>query len=238
MNDADRLKKLSLYVSSLVQDGMSIGLGSGSTAEAFVAALGERKTEGLRVRGVSTSERTSRKAEETGIELITLADCPVLDLGVDGADEIDPALNLTKGRGGALLYEKIVADACQQWIIVASSEKLVDRLGSRIALPVEVVPYGWEQTARAIREVGLEPHLRHASDGAAFVSDGGHFILDCQTLPIEDPPALASRLKALTGVVDHGLFIGQADMAVTIDMAGEIAVHRRGVRDGPGAQLS
>lgn len=228
MKDADRLASLARHVADMVVDGMTVGLGSGSTAEAFVAALGERVALGLQVRGVSTSERTTRKASEAGVALVTLADAPVLDLGVDGADEIDPAVNLVKGRGGALLYEKIVAEACQRWVIVASAEKLVDRLGSRIPLPVEVVPFGWEQTSRAVREIGLEPHLRMTADGEPFLTDGGHLILDCQTLPIDNSAALATRLKGTTGVVDHGLFIGMADLACTIDTAGEISTLRRG----------
>ncbi len=228
MNDADRLAKLTSYVADMVEDGMNVGLGSGSTAEAFVAALGERVAGGLQVRAVSTSERTTRRAVEFGVELVSLAEAPVLDLGVDGADEIDPSVNLVKGRGGALLYEKIVADACQRWVIVASSEKLVERLGSRIPLPVEVVPFGWEQTARAIREIGLEPHLRTTASGDPFLTDGGHLILDCQTLPLDNPAALAAHLKATTGVVDHGLFIGMADMAITIDTEGEISTLLRG----------
>ncbi|MGD9713407.1 MAG: ribose-5-phosphate isomerase RpiA [Thermomicrobiales bacterium] len=232
MNDAERMEALADHVAALVQDGMTLGLGSGSTTEAFVAAVGRRIAEGLRVRGVSTSERTTVKAEAAGIELVTLESHPVLQMGVDGADEIDPRLNLIKGRGGALLYEKIVADACQTWIIVASSEKLVDRLGSRIALPVEVVPFGWEQTARGVRELGLEPHLRRSDSGAPFLTDGGHYILDCQTLPIEDAAALASHLKSLTGVVDHGLFLGLADSAVTIDPAGAISSRHRAQTGG------
>jgi ribose 5-phosphate isomerase A len=232
VNDAERLAKLATDVAARVEDGSVVGLGSGSTAEAFVGALGVRAEGGLRVQGVSTSERTSAKAREAGIELVSLADHPVLDIGVDGADEIDPSLDLVKGRGGALLYEKIVADACQTWIIVASSEKLVSRLGTRLPLPVEVIPFGWEQTARAIRTTGLEPKLRVTSTGEPFTTDGGHYVLDCQTMPIEDAPALAATLKQITGVVDHGLFIGQAEMAVTIDPEGEIRVHRRGERHG------
>ena len=234
MNDAERLATLTRSAAELVQNDMTIGLGSGSTAEAFIVALGKRVAAGLRVRGVSTSERTTRKAGGCGIELVTFAEAPVLDLGVDGADEIDPSLNLVKGRGGALLYEKIVADACSQWVIVASSEKLVDRLGSRIPLPVEVVRFGWELTARAIRELGLEPHVRQTPTGDMFVTDGGHLILDCQLMPIDDPVPLANCLKALTGVVEHGIFIGLADMALTIDPEGVVTTRRRA--DRPGAQ--
>lgn len=227
MNEADRLMTLARHVASMVEAGAIVGLGSGSTAEAFVAALGERVASGLRVRGVPTSERTREKALAVGIELVTLSACEQLDIGVDGADEIDPHLNLVKGRGGALLYEKIVAGACRTWGIVASGEKLVDRLGSRIALPVEVVPFGWERTADAISMCGLFPQLRQTATGEPFVTDGGHFILDCATSPLDDPAGLAETLKGMTGVVDHGLFIGLADFAVTIDADGHLTTHER-----------
>lgn len=227
MNDSERLAKLAAHVAGLINDDSVVGLGSGSTAEAFVDALGDRVRGGLRVKGVSTSERTSARAQSAGIELVSLSDHPVLDIGVDGADEIDPSLNLVKGRGGALLYEKIVAGACRTWIIVASAEKLVSHLGTRIPLPVEVVPYGWEQTARSIRSTGLEPRLRRTESGEIVVTDGGHYVLDCQTMAIERPSELATTLKMITGVVDHGLFIGLADMAVTIDAEGVLSTHRR-----------
>ena len=191
-----------------------------------MTALGRRIESGLRVTGVATSHRTEVKAVEAGIALTTLLATPSLDLGVDGADEIDPNLDLVKGRGGALLYEKVVARACECWVIVASSEKLVDRLGTRIALPVEVIPFGWEQTGDAVAALGLDPHLRADPLGEPFRSDGGHYILDCQTSGIEDPPALADALKLITGVVDHGLFIELADMAMTVDELGAVTTHK------------
>ncbi len=227
MNEQERLGRLAQHVAAMVEDGMRIGLGSGSTAEAFIEALGKRVAAGLRVQGVPTSERTIQKATEAGLELTSLAEHAVLDLGVDGADEIDPHLNLVKGKGGALLYEKIVASACQTWIIVASSQKLVDQLGTRIRLPVELIPFGWQQTARLIREIGLEPELRSTASGETFITDGGHVVVDCQTGPIEDAAALGLRLKSIPGVVEHGLFIGLADQVVTVDPEGAIAVRRR-----------
>lgn len=225
MNNDLRMVKLARHVAGTIEDGTAIGLGSGSTAEAFVAALGERVAGGLHIRAVSTSERTTRVARDNGITLVDPAEHMELDIGVDGADEIDPSLDLVKGRGGALLYEKIVAETCRTWMIVASAEKLVNRLGTRLPLPVEVVPFGWQRTATSIRRLGLEPHLRVSETGKPFLTDGGHLILDCQTNPIEDAPALAQSLKQITGVVDHGLFIGIADLAVTIDADGEIALH-------------
>jgi ribose 5-phosphate isomerase A len=192
-----------------------------------MAALGRRIESGLRVTGVATSHRTEVKAVEAGIVLTTLIETPSLDLGVDGADEIDPNLDLVKGRGGALLYEKIVAQACRKWVIVASSEKLVERLGTRIALPVEVIPFGWEQTSGAITGLGLAPELRTDLYGEPFRTDGGHFILDCQTGGIDNPPALAVAVKLISGVVDHGLFIDFADAAMTVDEAGVVTTHTR-----------
>jgi ribose 5-phosphate isomerase A len=201
---------------------MVVGLGSGSTAEAFVRALGARVQAGLNVQGIPTSRRTEHVAREAGIPLTTLSDSQVVDFGVDGADEIDPNLTLTKGRGGALLYEKLVAEACTRWVIVASSEKLVDRLGTRIALPVEIIPFGWETTLARVESLGFAAPLRVARDGVPIVTDGHHFVLDCDTGPMDDPKALGDALKCVTGVVDHGLFIGLAAAALICEPDGTI----------------
>jgi ribose 5-phosphate isomerase A len=228
MDDASRLARLAEHAATEVRDGMRLGLGSGSTAEAFIRALGKRVDQGLRVVGVPTSLRTMKLAEELGIPTTTLTETPKLDLGVDGADEIDPALDLVKGRGGALLYEKLVALACERYLIVAASEKLVERLGTRIRLPVEIVPFAWEQTARHVEQLGCSPRLRKLEGGGLFVSDGGHYILDCQMNgPIASAPKLAAELKSLTGVVDHGLFIGLANEAMVAEQDGEIRRLRR-----------
>ncbi|CAN5720491.1 ribose-5-phosphate isomerase RpiA [soil metagenome] len=227
LSDSDRLTVLAGEAANLVEDGMVIGLGSGSTAEAFIDALAQHIRSGKRVRGVATSLRSEVRARAAGITLTTLLDAPILDLGVDGADEIDPHLDLVKGRGGALLYEKIVAHACVRWMIVAASEKLVPSLGSRIPLPVEVVAFAWEQTADRLRSLTLEPTLRVAADGSPFVTDGGHYVLDCQTGLINDAAQLATRLKLTTGVVDHGLFIDFADAAMTVDTQGVVTTQTR-----------
>src|SRR5690348_3642889 len=190
VNDTDRLTVLAEAAAALVEEGMVVGLGSGSTAEAFVRALGARVQQGLNIQGIPTSRRTEHIAREVGIPLTTLSDAQVVDFGVDGADEIDPHLSLTKGRGGALLYEKLVAEACSRWVIVASSEKIVDRLGTRIALPVEIIPFGWETTRARVESLGFEAPLRTAADGVPNVTDGKHFILDCATGPIDDPKRL------------------------------------------------
>jgi ribose 5-phosphate isomerase A len=222
VNDADRLTALAEGSAALVEDGMVVGLGSGTTAEAFVRALGARVQDGLTIQGIPTSRRTEALAREVGIPLTTLSDSREVDFGVDGADEIDPDLSLTKGRGGALLYEKLVAEACNRWVIVAAAEKLVDRLGSRIALPVEVIPFGWETTQSRVEALGFSAPLRVARDGVPIVTDGKHFVLDCATGPIADPKTLGDRLKCVTGVVDHGLFVGLAAAALICDADGTI----------------
>ncbi len=222
MNDADRLFALAEAAAAFVEDGMTVGLGSGATAEAFVRSLGARVQQGLTIQGIPTSRRTEHVARETGIPLTTLSDAQTVDFGIDGADEIDPHLALTKGRGGALLYEKLVAEACNRWVIVAASEKLVDRLGTRIALPVEIIPFGWETTQARVEALGFSAPLRVASDGVPIVTDGKHFILDCATGPIDDPRTLGDTLKCVTGVVDHGLFVDLAAAALVCDPDGAV----------------
>ncbi|MBD1546635.1 ribose-5-phosphate isomerase RpiA [Roseibium aggregatum] len=200
-----------------VRPGMKLGIGTGSTAEHFVRALGARVREGLDVTGVPTSERTHQLASEEGIRLSTLDEMPELDLTVDGADEIDPEMRLIKGGGGALLREKIVAAASKQMIVIADESKLVDVLG-RFPLPIEVVPFGLGATTLAVRDclsgLGLSGQLTiRGGDEHPFVTDGGHFILDAELGRIPDADALADKLVAIPGVVEHGLFIGLAAKA-------------------------
>ncbi len=200
-----------------VADGMRLGIGTGSTAELFVKALAERVKSGLNVIGVPTSERTKVLAESLGIQLTTLEQMPELDLTIDGADEIDPDLALIKGGGGALLREKIVAAASKDMIVIADGSKIVDRLGA-FPLPIEIVPFGMEATRRAVagvlgdlslpQEIGLRGGEDHP-----FVTDGGHFILDARLGAIADARVLASRLVAIPGVVEHGVFIDLATKA-------------------------
>ncbi len=202
-----------------VRPGMRLGLGTGSTARHFVELLGERVRSGLNVVGVATSEATAADARRVGISLTTLDDTPQLDLTVDGADEIDPDLTLIKGGGGALLREKIVASASERMIVIADESKWVPVLG-RFPLPVEVVPFGFAATQRAVeRAVGLgaaaaATPLRRGADGHAFVTDGGHWIIDAALGRIPDARALAARLVNIPGVVEHGLFIGLAKAAI------------------------
>lgn len=202
-----------------VRDGMKLGLGTGSTAKHFVELLGERVKTGLKVVGVPTSEATRALAEQCGVALTTLDDVDRLDLTVDGADEIDPALNLIKGGGGALLREKIVAAASDRMIVIADDSKWVPTLG-RFPLPVEVIPFGLSATRRAIADVFAkcgqsgEMTIRSGKDGHAFVTDGGHWIIDAHLGTIADAPRLAGLLGAIPGVVEHGLFIGLASTAM------------------------
>ncbi len=225
MDSAQRLRLIGERAAAEVPDGAYIGLGTGSTADAMLVALAARIRDGLRVTGVATSDRTTARATELGIALLPLDEIERLDLCIDGADEIDPKLNLVKGRGGALLYEKLVAERTDRLIIIASDDKLVDRLGTRLPLPVEVIPFGYIHTQRAISKLGLEPELRLTASGSPFVTDGGHYVLDCHADGMDDPESLAVRLKGMTGVVDHGLFIGMATLAITIDANGTIAEH-------------
>lgn len=202
----------------LVEPGMRLGLGTGSTAWHFVDLLGRRVKDGLDVVAVPTSEATAEQARSLGIRLVTLDDEPYLDMTVDGADEIDDELRLIKGGGGALLREKIVATASARFVIIADHSKKVERLG-RFPLAVEVVPYGLAATRTMIETVAGDVgcagsiSVRRTPDGALFHTDGGHLIVDCAFGVIPDPEALADALKIVPGVVEHGLFIGLADAA-------------------------
>jgi ribose 5-phosphate isomerase A len=201
-----------------VENGMRLGLGTGSTANHFIELLGQRVREGLRVVAVPTSERTARLAEAAGIQLTSLDATPELDLVIDGADEIGPGLALTKGGGGSLLREKIVAYASARMIVIADHSKRVAELGA-FPLPIEVVEFGLTATALAIERAAIEIGLSAALDlrregGAPFLTDGGNRILDASFGRIPDPEALASRLDDVPGIVEHGLFLGFADLAL------------------------
>ncbi len=202
----------------LVEPGMKLGLGTGSTAAAFIDALGARARAGLQVECVATSAATEAQAKAAGVPLASLDDTGELDLTIDGADEIDPSLGLIKGGGGALLREKIVAMASQRFVVIADESKLVEALGA-FPLPVEVEPFGAQSTLRMIGMVGREAgcegevRLREAADGS-FRTDGGHFIADCHFGVIADPVLLADMLSMIPGVIEHGLFIDMADAAL------------------------
>ncbi len=203
---------------AFVRPGMKLGLGTGSTARHFVDRLGQSVREGLDVVGVPTSQATFRQAEALGVPLATLDEIPELDLTVDGADEIDSSLRMIKGGGGALLREKIVAAASRRMLVIADSTKLVDRLGV-FPLPVEVVPFGLAATRRRVErasgDLGLTGSIElRRRNGEIFITDGGHYILDCAFGAILDPEALARALAFIPGVVEHGLFVDLASAAI------------------------
>jgi ribose 5-phosphate isomerase A len=214
-----------------VRPGMRLGLGSGSTAKHFVKLLGERVHAGLDVIGVPTSEATGADAARLGVPLTTLDETPELDLTVDGADEIATDLSLIKGGGGALLREKIVASASARMIVIADESKWVSALG-RFPLPVEIVPFGLAPTRRKVEAAAAAAGspgpalLRRGKDGHAFVTDGGHWILDAALERIADPRSLADRLDRIAGVVEHGLFIGLAHIAVIAGSSGVRVIER------------
>lgn len=221
MELAERLARLGEASAALVADGDTVGLGTGSTANAMIEALGRRVASGLRIRGIVTSSQTEALATSAGIPIVPFDDVESIDIGIDGADEIDPQLQLIKGRGGALLYEKLVAERCARYVIIATTEKLVPQLGLRLPLPIEIVPYGWKHTSAQVASLGLEPVLR-VTAGSPVITDGGHYLLDCTPHLIADASALASSLKSITGVVDHGLFCTEATEAMVIDEDGGI----------------
>jgi ribose 5-phosphate isomerase A len=205
-----------------VHPGMRLGLGTGSTAYHFVDLLGARVKDGLDVIGVPTSEATRAQAERLGIKLTTLDETPELDLTVDGADEVAPDLTLIKGGGGALLREKIVASASAKMLVIVDRSKIVPQLG-RFPLPIEIAPFGAAVTHRAVEAATAAAGspgpalIRKGKDGHPFVTDGGHWLFDAQLQRIADPKALAERLSAIPGVMEHGLFIG---LAWTVIVAG------------------
>jgi ribose 5-phosphate isomerase A len=208
---------------AMVEDGMVVGLGTGSTAYFAIEALIRRVGQGLHIVGIATSERSAVQAREGGIPLTTFAEHRRLDLTIDGADEIAAgSLDLIKGLGGALLREKIVAAASDRLVIVADKRKLVERLGGTAKLPVEVVPFGWETTADRLARLGINPALR-GGEQSPFRTDGGNLILDCDVGQIADPAVLDRAIGQTVGVVETGLFIGMASIALVADHTG---VHR------------
>ncbi|MGC4025755.1 MAG: ribose-5-phosphate isomerase RpiA [Mesorhizobium sp.] len=212
-----------------VEDGMRLGIGTGSTAEEFVRLLAVRVEKGLKVIGVSTSERTEALCRELGVPMSTLDETPKLDLTVDGADEIDPELSLTKGGGGALLREKIVAFASERMIVIADKSKVVEHLGA-FPLPIEVNRFGLKATMEAIRResdsLGLSgPLALRMKEDRPFVTDGGHLIVDASFGRIPDTRALSRALHDVPGVVEHGLFIRLADLAIVAGGNGIETLH-------------
>ena len=200
-----------------VKSGMIVGLGTGSTAVHLVRELGRRAAQGLKFHGVPTSEATLNLAQSVGLTMIEANNAPRIDLTIDGADEVDSAFRLIKGAGGALLREKIIAAASRDYVIIADASKRVDTLGTIYPLPVEVTPFAYSLTMARIREAmqdakcaGKDIALRNKPDGGVFVTDGGNYILDCHCQRIPNAEPLAAALKAIPGMVEHGLFLGMA----------------------------
>lgn len=198
-----------------IKDGMVVGLGTGSTVYYTIKKLGELVRCGLQIKGVPTSEQTAALAEEEGIKFTEFKDIEGIDVAIDGADEIDSNLNLIKGGGGALLREKIIANAASTFIVVADSSKMASRLGA-FPLPVEVVPFGIEMTARNIAPLGCIPKLR-VKEGKPFITDNGNYVLDCDFTRIESPGELEVKLNMIPGVVENGLFVNSADRVITVE---------------------
>ncbi|CAN5624396.1 ribose-5-phosphate isomerase RpiA [soil metagenome] len=205
-----------------LRDGMTVGLGSGSTSECFIDALGAAlKAKRLRgLRCVATSVNSETRATKLGIEVISLAEAKQIDVTIDGADEIDPALNLIKGLGGALLREKIVAQNSRRLVIIADESKRVAKLGTKSPLPVEVIQFGFESHESFLRTLGCEPSLRRRADGEPYVTDNHNYIYDCRFDGIDQPAALEMALRKRAGIVESGLFVGMAKLALVADGSG------------------
>ncbi|HTI08705.1 MAG TPA: ribose-5-phosphate isomerase RpiA [Puia sp.] len=205
-----------------IKDGMTLGLGTGSTAYWAIQGIGELVKNGLSVRAVATSVQSDTLARELGIPMVPFAEIDHIDLTIDGADEVDEQLNLIKGGGGALLREKIVASATKFYIIIVDESKLVRKLG-KFPLPVEVAPFGWELTMRKLSALGCTPRMRMTED-KPFLTDNSHYILDCSFGLIEDPARLHEQVSAITGVMEDGFFIQMADIVVTGSPDGDARV--------------
>ena len=220
--DRDELKRAAaLRAIEVVEDGMVVGLGTGSTAAFVVEGLAARVADGLHVVGVPTSERTAAQARRLGIPIATFAEHQRLDLTIDGADEVAlGTLDLIKGLGGALLREKIVAAASNRLIIVVDQEKLVERLGEHTPVPVEVTQFGWQVTAVKLAGLGCTPQRRYTSGEQPYITDGGNYILDCRFGPIADPSIIERRITKIVGTVESGLFVGRTSVVVVASTTG------------------
>lgn len=213
-NERDQEKEAACRAAAkLVRDGEIVGLGTGSTAHFAVVALGERVKAGLKIIGIPTSVQTGELARAVGIPLTTLDEHPEIDITIDGADEIDPQLRLIKGGGGALLREKVIAAASKKMVVVVDSSKVVPVLG-KFPLPIEVISFARTVVEKKIVSLGGSPKLRAKPDGSPFITDNGNQILDCSFGKIDDPAALALILSDTPGIVEHGLFIGLAKLAL------------------------
>lgn len=215
------------HAATLVKDGQVVGLGTGSTAIHAVRALGRRrKAESLDIFAVATSLATEREARALGIPITTLEEHPYVDITIDGADEVDPNLTLIKGRGGALLREKIVAQASKREVIICDASKVVAKLGVKTPLPVEVLRFGWMTTRGHLERLRSKARLRE-KDGSPFVSDNGNYIIDCQFRAIADPEQLEEDINTIAGVVENGLFVGLVHLVVVGQKDGTVKIMRK-----------
>lgn len=213
--DLDALKRAAaLKAVEYVRDGMVVGLGTGSTAKHMVMALGEKVRSGMQLRGVPTSQETATLAREQGIPLIDADNAWVIDVAIDGADQVDPAFNLIKGGGGALLKEKIVSASAKQFIVLVDQTKRVPALGGSFPLPIEVIPFGWGSTARAIEGLTKSSVILRERNGFPFHTEAGHVILDVHLARIDNPRELEIALTLIPGVVETGLFVGRTDLLI------------------------
>jgi ribose 5-phosphate isomerase A len=206
----------------LVEPGMAVGLGSGSTATLWIKLLGDKvRNEGLKIRAIASSDDSEKLGRSYGIPFTTFEETPSLDLTIDGADEIAPGLALIKGGGGKLLREKIVASASKRFVIVADASKQVERLG-KFPLPVEVIQMAEPLVTRELKAMGFTPKIRTNKDGSNYITDEGNLILDCSGLLIDDPKAMAAKLDSIVGIVEHGLFLGMANLAIIAEEQGVV----------------
>jgi ribose 5-phosphate isomerase A len=204
----------------LVEDGMAVGLGTGSTSVMFIKALGERvQREDLKIRCVASSDASAELGRSLGMEVVSLPELPELDIYIDGADEVGPGLSLIKGGGGALLREKIVATSAKKFVVVVDSSKMVDVLG-KFPLPVEVVKMALPLVSAQLTDLGLNPTQRRHKDGSVYLTDENNFIVDCACGAIDDPELTAAEIRAIVGVVEHGLFLNMAGIALVAGDAG------------------
>jgi len=217
------LEALGKYAVRFVRPGHVIGLGTGHAASAFIRALG---ASGIQVKGVPTSKPAEDLGRSVGIPIVALADVKKLDVDIDGADEVDPRLNLIKGAGGALVREKIVASSSRRFVVLVGYEKMVKRLGDHGSIPVEVVPFGLPLVVAKIKALGMKPHVRE-HDGVQFVTDNGNLILDCAVKKIANPARLDRELLAIPGVVGTGLFLSMADTVLVAEESGKIRALKR-----------
>jgi ribose 5-phosphate isomerase A len=215
-NPAD-LRRVALAALTRVADGMTLGLGTGRAAEAFIEVLGERTRQGLKVRGVPTSNKSAELARKFNIEIVDLASIQKIDVAFDGADEVTDALELTKGLGGALLRERVVASEADLFVVLVTPEKLVKKLGTRTPIPIEVVPFAAPTVARHLRGMGAKPNERKKADGFPYFTDNQNLILDTDFGPIADPRSAANAARAIPGVVDTGIFVDMADVVLVGD---------------------